>query len=177
MYTGDDFNYPALIKPATSSGFSHALLGIFDPIAPSASAALAARSSTRGDGAAYDAIFAPTVPLSRHIFRAPTQYYKTGVVFMAWLNGWQDHFVMVGGAQAMRSLPYLVECFKQADACGALAKPDLAVERMQSLLRKCTEPDWTCGTSQQGHLGARPQHRNAGQQSRRLRRRAGRSNA
>jgi hypothetical protein len=131
MYTGDDFNYPALIK-GDDQGYSHALLGIFDPIAPSASAALAALA--RGDEAAYDAIFAPTVPLSRHIFRAPTQYYKTGVVFMAWLNGWQDHFVMIGGAQAMRPLPYFCDLFRLADAAGLLRDPERAVARMRRLL-------------------------------------------
>jgi hypothetical protein len=131
MYTGDDFNYPDLIR-GDAHGFSHALLGIFDPIAPSASAALAALA--RGDLAAYERIFAPTVPLSRHIFRAPTQYYKTGVVFMAFLNGWQEHFVMVGGAQAMRPLPYFTDLFRLADVAGLLRDPDLAVVRMQRLL-------------------------------------------
>jgi hypothetical protein len=131
IYTGDDFNYPDLIR-GDAQGFSHALLGIFDPIAPSASAALAALA--KGDVAAYDRIFAPTVPLSRHIFRAPTQYYKTGVVFMAYLNGWQDHFVMVGGAHAMRPLPYFTDLFRLADAAGLLRDPDLAVVRMQRLL-------------------------------------------
>ena len=76
----------------------------------------------------------PTVPLSRLIFRAPTQYYKTGVVFLAWLNGHQNHFIMLGGAQSMRSLPYFVDCFKLADQCGLLANPDLAVSRMRRLL-------------------------------------------
>ena len=131
MYTGDDFNYPELIKGDAES-YSHALLGIFDPIAPSASAALAALA--RGDTAEYDRIFAPTVPLSRHIFRAPTQYYKTGVVFMAWLNGWQEHFVMVGGAQAMRPLPYFTDLFRLADAAGLLRDPEMAVARMKRLL-------------------------------------------
>jgi len=131
MYSGDDFNYPALIK-GDAQGYSHALLGIFDPIAPVASAALAALKA--GDAAAYDRLFAPTVPLSRHIFRAPTQFYKTGVVFLAWLNGYQDHFVMVGGAQAMRPLPYFTECFRLADAAGLLRDPDLAVARMKRLL-------------------------------------------
>ncbi len=131
MYTGDDFNYPALIR-GDAQGFSHALLGVFDPIAPSASAALAALA--RGDEAAYERILAPTVPLSRHIFRAPTRYYKTGVVFLAWLNGWQEHFVMVGGAQAMRPLPYFTELFRLADAAGLLQDPEMAVARMRRLL-------------------------------------------
>jgi hypothetical protein len=132
MYTGDDFNYPELIA-GDAAGFSHALLGIFDPLAVHAASAV--QKLTTGNAAGFRAILDPTVPLARHIFRAPTQYYKTGVVFLAWLNGHQTHFTMIGGAEAMRSLPYFVECFKQADACGALAKPELAIERMQSLLR------------------------------------------
>ena len=88
-----------------------------------------------GDRAGFRATLDPTVPLARLIFRAPTQYYKTGVVFLAWLNGFQDHFVMLGGAQAMRPLPYFVEIFKLADGCGLLRDPDLATERMQALLR------------------------------------------
>jgi len=132
MYTGDDFNYPELIA-GDAQGFSHALLGIFDPLAVHAASAVARLGSD--DAAGFRGILDPTVPLARHIFRPPTQYYKTGVVFLAWLNGHQSHFRMVGGAEAMRSLPYFVDCFKLADACGALAKPDLAAERMTSLLR------------------------------------------
>ncbi len=132
MYTGDDFNYPDLIA-GDDEGFSHALLGIFDPL--SVHAACAVQKLTAGDNAGFRAILDPTVPLARHVFRAPTQYYKTGVVFLAWLNGHQNHFSMIGGAEATRSLPYFVDCFRQADACGALDKPDLAVERMQALLR------------------------------------------
>ncbi len=131
MYTGDDFNYPELIA-GDDQGSSHALLGIFDAIAPAASGALAALA--RGQMKKYHALMGPTVPLSRLIFRAPTQYYKTGIVFLAWLNGHQDHFVMVGGAQAMRPLPYFTEIFKLADQAGLLADPDLAVKRMKQLL-------------------------------------------
>ncbi len=131
MYTGDDFNYPALIK-GDKEGFSHALLGIFDAIAPAASAGLEALA--KGDTRLYGALMNPTVPLSRLIFRSPTQYYKTGVVFLAWLNGHQDHFVMVGGAQSMRPLPYFVEVFKLADKAGLLRKPPLAIRRMKQLL-------------------------------------------
>jgi len=132
MYTGDDFNYPELIG-GDGDTFSHALLGIFDPLANHAASAIAALS--KGDAATFHAILDPTVPLARHIFRAPTRHYKTGVVFLAWLNGHQDHFKMLGGAEAMRALPYFVDCFKLADACGALAKPDLACERMGHLLK------------------------------------------
>jgi hypothetical protein len=131
MYTGDDFNYPALIA-GDAQGYSDALLGIFDAIAPAASAALAALDA--GDRARYDAIFAPTVPLSRHIFRAPTRRYKTGVVFMAYLNGHQPHFRMVGGQESARSVPHLAEVFRLADQAGLLADPERAVERMRRFL-------------------------------------------
>jgi len=131
-YTGDDFNFAELIH-GDEQGFSHALLGIFDAIAPAASAALAAHA--RGDLDAYWKIFAPTVPLSRHIFRAPTQFYKTGVVFLAYLNGHQKHFVMVGGQQSARSLLHLVEVFKLADAAGLIRDPDLAASRLTDVMR------------------------------------------
>ncbi len=131
MYTGDDFNYPALIA-GDAQGFSHALLGIFDAIAPAASLALEKLAS--GNHASYDKILAPTVPLSRLIFRAPTQYYKTGVVFLAWLNGFQDHFIMAGGAQSMRPLSHFAEILRLADQAGLLSDPDLAVKRMHRLL-------------------------------------------
>lgn len=132
MYTGDDFNYPALIE-GDDRGHSDALLGIFDPIAPAASAAL--RALAEGDVATYRRLLEPTVPLSRLIFRAPTRYYKTGVVFLAYLNGFQEHFVMVGGAQAMRPLPYFTELFRLADGAGLLLDPERAVARMRSFLR------------------------------------------
>jgi hypothetical protein len=131
MYTGDDFNYPDLIE-GDASGHSDALLGIFDAIAPAAAAALGCLRD--GDPAAYNRILAPTVALSRHIFRAPTRFYKTGVVFMAWLNGHQDHFTMVGGQQSARSLLHLAELFRLADAAGLLRDPDMACARMRALL-------------------------------------------
>ena len=123
MYTGDDFNYAELIA-GDDEGYSDALLGIFDVIAPAAAAALGALS--RGDAAAFHDILAPTVPLSRHIFKAPTRFYKTGVVFMAYLNGLQDHFTMVGGQESARSTLHLAELFRLADAAGLLADPELA---------------------------------------------------
>jgi Protein of unknown function (DUF993) len=137
MYTGDDFNYAELIAgdgigASATQQQSDALLGIFDAIAPAASAALAALSA--GDTARFHAILAPTVPLSRHIFRAPTRFYKTGVVFMAWLNGHQEHFVMVGGQQSTRSLLHFAELFRLADAAGLIEQPGLAVHRMRALL-------------------------------------------
>ena len=131
MYTGDDFNYPELIE-GDDQGYSHALLGIFDPLAPAA--AFAVNKLAEGDNAGFRATLDPTVPLARTIFRAPTQYYKTGVVFLAWLNGFQDHFIMLNGHHAMRPLPYFTEIFRQSDACGLLRDPELAVRRMKSLL-------------------------------------------
>ncbi len=127
MYTGDDFNYAELIE----SG-SDALLGIFDAIAPAASAALGELAA--GNTERFHAILGPTVPLSRHIFAAPTRFYKTGVVFMAWLNGHQPHFTMVGGQQSTRSLQHLAELFRLADAAHLLEQPELAVRRMKTLL-------------------------------------------
>lgn len=132
MYTGDDFNYPELIE-GDQHGYSHALLGIFDPLAPAA--AYAVTKLGEGDARAFRATLDPTVPLARLIFRAPTQFYKTGVVFLAWLNGFQDHFIMLNGAQAMRPLPYFTELFRLADGCGLLRKPDLAIQRMTTLIR------------------------------------------
>jgi len=131
MYTGDDFNFAELIA-GDADGHSDALLGIFDVIAPAASNALSELAA--GNMAAYRELLAPTVPLSRHVFRAPTRFYKTGVVFMAWLNGHQDHFVMVGGQQSARSVLHLAELFRLADAAGLLADPELACRRMNSLL-------------------------------------------
>jgi len=131
MYTGDDFNFAALIG-GNARGHSDALLGIFDAIAPAASAALTALAN--GDRARFDAILAPTVPLSRHVFAAPTRFYKTGIVFIAWLNGHQSHFTMVGGQQSARSLAHLAELFRLADAADLLRDPDLAVARMRTLL-------------------------------------------
>ena len=135
MYTGDDFNYAELIggdQTGDGQGHSDALLGIFDAIAPAASAALGELAA--GNRAAFDEILAPTVPLSRHIFGAPTRFYKTGVVFLAWLNGHQDHFVMVGGQQSARSILHLVETFRLADRAGLLSDPQRAVSRMCQLL-------------------------------------------
>ena len=131
MYSGDDFNYAELIE-GDAAGHSDALLGIFDAIAPAASAALVALA--KNDRKTYHDILAPTVPLSRHIFRAPTRYYKTGVVCMSWLNGHQDHFVMVGGEQSARSILHLAELFRLADAAGLLRDPELACARMKQLL-------------------------------------------
>jgi hypothetical protein len=131
MYTGDDFNYAELIA-GDEHGYSDALLGIFDAIAPAASAGLARLSV--GDLQGFHGILEPTVPLSRHIFKAPTRFYKTGVVFLAWLNGLQDHFIMVGGQESARSLLHLVELFRLADKARVLHDPDLAASRMSKLL-------------------------------------------
>jgi hypothetical protein len=130
MYTGDDFNFAELIE-GDAQGYSDALLGIFDAIAPAASHAL---SHLEQDRQVFREVLAPTVPLSRHIFKAPTRFYKTGVVFMAWLNGHQDHFVMVGGQQSARHALHFDELFRLADAAGLLADPPLACARMKTLL-------------------------------------------
>ena len=131
MYTGDDFNYAELIE-GDGSRHSEALLGIFDAIAPAASAALVRLAS--GDPKGFRDILAPTVPLARHIFSVPTRFYKTGLVFLAWLNGHQEHFVMVGGQQSARSVMDLAETFRLADAAGLLRDPELAVSRMKQFL-------------------------------------------
>ena len=137
MYTGDDFSYAELIAgdgfgSEPTHGKSDALLGIFDAIAPAASAALGALAQGHIDK--FHAILGPTVPLSRHIFATPTRFYKTGVVFMAWLNGHQTHFTMVGGQQSTRSLQHFAELFRLADAANLLERPGLAVQRMKTLL-------------------------------------------
>jgi hypothetical protein len=131
MYSGDDFEYPRLIR-GDEHGYSDALLGIFDAIAPAAATALTALDA--GDLERYDAILAPTVILSRHIFKAPTYHYKTGVVFLAYLNGHQDHFLMVGGQESGRSTVHLAELFVLADQAGLLRDPEDAVARMRRVL-------------------------------------------
>lgn len=132
MYTGDDYNYGELIA-GDASGQSHALLGIFDPIAPVASRALAALA--QDDIARYQQLMAPTVTLSRQLFAAPTQFYKAGVVLLAWLNGHQDHFSMAGGMQSARSALHYAEVFRLADAAGVLIRPELARQRMAQYLQ------------------------------------------
>ena len=131
MYTGDDFNYAELIA-GDDKGFSHALLGIFDAIAPAASYALSRLAA--GDDKGFHDVLAPTVPLSRHIFKAPTRFYKTGIVFMAYLNGHQDHFTMVGGQESTRSTLHLAELFRLADQAGLLSNPEQATQRMKAVL-------------------------------------------
>jgi len=131
LYTGDDFNYPSLIR-GDEHDFSHALLGILDAIAPAAAAAFHALDA--GDLATYDSILAPTVALSRHIFQAPTYHYKTGLTFLAYLNGHQAHFRMIGSQETARSVSHLARLFVLADKAGLLCDPALAVERMQNQL-------------------------------------------
>jgi len=131
MYTGDDFNYAELMA-GDASGHSHGLLGIFDPIAPVAAVALAELAAGRNDR--FRALLDPTVALSREIFRAPTRHYKAGVVFLAWLNGHQDHFSMAGGLQSARGAAHFARVFELADACWVLANPELAVQRMKRYL-------------------------------------------
>jgi hypothetical protein len=134
MYTGDDFDYPTTIR-----GGSDALLGIFDVIAPAAAAAL--RALDGGDLDRYEAILAPTLPLSRHVFKAPTRFYKTGVVFAAYLNGHQSHFRLVGGLESARSVVHLAELFVLADRAGILRDPELAADRMRRVLALAGCPD------------------------------------
>jgi hypothetical protein len=131
MYTGDDFNYAELIA-GDDKGYSHALLGIFDAIAPAASYALSRLAASDAQG--FHDVLGPTVALSRHIFKAPTRFYKTGIVFMAYLNGHQDHFTMVGGQESTRSALHLAELFRLADQAGLLANPELATRRMKAVL-------------------------------------------
>ncbi|WP_327594904.1 dihydrodipicolinate synthase family protein [Streptomyces chartreusis] len=130
-YTGDDFNYPELIA-GDEKGFSHALLGIFDPLGPLAAEAV--RVLDTGDVAGFRELLDPTVELSRHLFRTPTRFYKTGVVFLAWLAGHQSHFTMVGGLQSARSLPHFARAYELADGLGLFPDPKQAEERMRNLL-------------------------------------------
>ena len=131
LYTGDDFNYPELIA-GDEQGHSDALLGIFAAIYPAASTALQALDA--GEAARGHAILASTEKLGRHIFAAPTYYYKTGVAFLSWLNGFQPGFQLVGGLQSGRSLAHLVELARLADGCGMLLDPALAARRLDALL-------------------------------------------
>ncbi|MGF6159000.1 hypothetical protein M2267_004268 [Ensifer sp. KUDG1] len=130
-FTGDDFNYAELIE-GDGTKYSHALLGIFDAVAPSASKALAALA--KGDLATFRGVIEPTVPLSRKIFEAPTQYYKAGVVLLAWLNGHQRHFTMPAGMQSARGALHYADIFRLADRANVLDRPELAAQRMKSLL-------------------------------------------
>jgi hypothetical protein len=139
LYTGDDFHYPELVL-GDEYGHSDALLGILDGIARPAAAALACLDC--GDVTGYEAALAPTVPLARHIFRTPTYHYKTGLAFLAWLNGVQHHFRMVGGYERARDARHLTELFVLADRAGVLAEPDLAVHRMRAYLAQVGAIAW-----------------------------------
>ncbi|WP_243064423.1 dihydrodipicolinate synthase family protein [Humibacter sp. RRB41] len=140
MFTGDDFNYVDLIRGdgtgpvgAEEPGhFSHALLGAFAGVAPVAARAI--RALDDGDAGAYERILRPTEALSRHVFAAPTFYYKTGVAFLSWLNGHQESFTMVGGLHSARSLPHLSQIVRLANGSGALERPELAAARWSGLL-------------------------------------------
>ena len=131
MYTGDDFNFPELIA-GDDTGYSDALLGIFDAIAPAASAALGAMG--RQDMEEYNNILSPTLPLSRHIFQAPTQFYKTGIVFLAYLNRHQDHFLVIGGQEGARSTLHLAILFRLADKAGLFRDPEISARRMEYVM-------------------------------------------
>ncbi|SNT02952.1 dihydrodipicolinate synthase family protein [Actinacidiphila glaucinigra] len=143
-YTGDDFHYPELIA-GDDRGFSHALLGVFDPLAPLAARAVRLLDDDDDDGdsgggtgtggvAGFRALLDPTVELSRHLFGAPTRHYKTGVVLLAWLAGHQSHFTMVGGLHSARSLPHLARAYELADRIGLFPDPALAAARVRQLL-------------------------------------------
>jgi hypothetical protein len=134
MYTGDDFNYPSLIA-GDVQGHSDALLGVFAAIAPAVAPALAALD--RGDVAGFRSMMDPTVPLARHLFGAPTQFYKSGIVFLAWLSGHQDHFTMVGGLQSGRSVTHLARLLVLADEVGLLPDADLAASRARAFFTTC----------------------------------------
>ncbi|AJE81364.1 MULTISPECIES: dihydrodipicolinate synthase family protein [Streptomyces] len=130
-YTGDDFHYPELIA-GDEQGFSHALLGVFDPLAPFAAEAV--RALDTGDAERFRSLLDPTTPLARHLFATPTRFYKTGVVLLAWLGGHQSHFTMVGGLHSARSLPHLARAYELADTLGLFPDPQLAEARMSALL-------------------------------------------
>jgi hypothetical protein len=138
LYTGDDFNYASLIRGDADGSHSDALLGAFAAITAPAAAALAALD--RGDLAGYDAAMEPTVPLSRLIFEPPTYHYKAGVAFLAWLNGLQPQFLMLGGLERRRPAGHLIRLLELAAAAGALSKPELAVERMGEMLARSANP-------------------------------------
>jgi hypothetical protein len=131
MFTGDDFDYPTTIL-GDDGRYSDALLGAFDAIAPAASAALLAMDG--GDSQRFHTILEPTLPLARHIFKTPTYYYKTGIVFLAYLNAHQHHFRMVGGLESGRSTTHLAQLFMLADRAGLLRDPEVAVDRMRRVM-------------------------------------------
>ena len=131
MYTGDDFNYAPLIA-GDGQRYSHALLGIFAAIAPAASQALEALALC--DMSTYEGLLAPTVPLSREILRAPTRFYKAGIAYLSWLNGHQRHFIMPGGFQSSRDITHYAQLFRLADRAGLLQDPEVAEQRLKTLL-------------------------------------------
>jgi hypothetical protein len=139
-YTGDDFNYPRLIA-GDEFGHSDALLGIFDPLAPLA--AKAVKRLDEGDVAGFHAILDPTVPLARKVFEAPTFNYKTGVVFLAWLGGYQDHFKMVGGLESARSIKHFGEIVDLALEVDLFPDENLAMDRFNALLKVAGQPKRT----------------------------------
>jgi hypothetical protein len=131
LYTGDDFNYPELII-GDEQGHSDALLGVFAAIYPAASTSL--QQLDAGNTADARDILDSTRDLGRHIFAAPTYYYKTGIAFLSWLNGHQRGFTMVGGLATGRSVRHLSELFVLADRAGLLLDPGLAAHRMRMYL-------------------------------------------
>ncbi len=161
MYTGDDFHYDVLIA-GDDHGFSDALLGIFDPLAEFAAAAV--RTIDEGDLPGFQRILGPTLPLSRHLFRHPTYFYKTGFVFLAYLNGHQNHFRMVGGQEGARSIVHLSELFRLADQVGLFVDPELAVLRMRHVYSRWQESNEPGSDAAQpeSYDGAQPERRGRG---------------
>ena len=132
MYTGDDFNYPELIR-GEGEQFSHALLGIFDAIAPAAAAAMHALDDGR-PGPLRRAPGADRAALAPHLRRAharttrrassssPTSTATSST--SGWSAGWR------AGAPVL----HLAELFVLADQAGLLRDPELASERMRHVL-------------------------------------------
>lgn len=131
MYTGDDFNYPDLVV-GDAQGYSDALLGVFAAIFPAASAAL--QELDRHNAGEAHRILESTRDLGRHLFAGPTMYYKTGIAFLAWLNGFQPGFSMVGGLHSGRSVPHLAQAYRLADEAGLILDPDGATDRLRRFL-------------------------------------------
>lgn len=126
LYTGDDFNYSELVA-GDDRGYSDALLGAFSAVPRFASAAL--KKLDAADAAGFKELMDQTIPLSRLVFEAPTQYYKVGIVWLAYLNGQQDHFRMIGGLETGRSLEHLGRIYEEANSIGLFANPELTAER------------------------------------------------
>ncbi|MFM1873145.1 MAG: hypothetical protein RL398_2567 [Planctomycetota bacterium] len=133
VLTGDDFHFGAMLRgdaaPPTKStrigdrevalgDFSHALLGILDAIARPTQLALG--ELQRGDVAAFDRRMTACEALGVHVFGAPTQHYKAGLAFLAWLNGLQDTFMLVNREERARDKAHYLRCAELARAADAV---------------------------------------------------------